>query len=82
MSDNHYDILESIFTIPDDVDAGQKQDLIAHTLRRIKGTLMTVCAASAGEVGLIPDSSIYDCCWNIHGQLEQLEELIKFEVKE
>ena len=52
---------------------------------RIKGAVMTVNAAiqngTDAEPG-IPDNAIPECLWGIYGQLEQLEKLIKFEVKD
>ena len=83
MSDNHYDTPESIFTIPDDVDEMGRSDLIAYTMQRIKATIVMVSVASrAGDEVYIPDTAISDCLWGVYGQLEQLEKLIDFEVKE
>lgn len=71
MSDNHYDTLESIFTIPDDVNADQKDDLIASTISRIKATISTVGAAVQIE-GDIPVVDISNTLWMVEGQLDQL----------
>lgn len=81
MSNNHYNTLESIFYIPDDVTVLHRQDLIRSTMVRIKGTVETVNAAVQTE-GDIPVGDISNCLWSVYGQLEQLEQLIKFEVKE
>ena len=81
MSNNHYDTPESIFSIPGDVTAVQRMDLIEHTLSRMIGTIQTVAAAVGGSEEM-PDAAIPDCLYGVCGQLEQLEKLIKFEVKE
>ena len=80
MTDNNYDTLESIFIIPDDVNASQKGELIASTISRIKSTIGTVNVAVVD--GNIPKMDISNTLWMVEGQLEQLEQLIKFEVKE
>lgn len=82
MSNNHYDTPESIFTIPDEVREIDRTDLINHTLARIKGTVMVVCASVESENFTVSDEDMQDCLFGIYGQLEQLEKLIKFEVKE
>jgi len=56
-------------------------DLIEHTIARMTGTIQTVAAALEGGVE-VPDAAIPDCLYGVCGQLEQLEKLIKFEVKE
>lgn len=82
MSNNHYDTLESIFSIPDDVTALQKEDLIVNSMARIKGTIMTVFLALDNNEISIWKKEVKDCLSNIHEQLGQVEELINFEVKE
>lgn len=58
-------------------------DLIDHTMRRIKGTIMMINAAFINDVEVgTSDNAISECLWGVHGQLEQLEKLIKFEAKE
>ena len=79
MSNNHYDTPESIFTIPDNICEVNRLDLINHTLARIKGTVMVVCASVESENFIVSDDCMQDCLFGIYGQLEKL---IKFEVKE
>ena len=81
MSNNHYDTLESIFSIPEDVTISQKDELISITLSRIKSTVSIVEAALSSKGG-VPADDISNSLWMVEGQLEQLEKLIKFEVKE
>ncbi len=76
----HYDTLESIFIIPDDVNERQKDQVIATTISRIKSTISSVGAAAFK--GDIPMMDITNTLWMVEGQLEQLEQLIKCEVKE
>ncbi len=58
----------------------QKAQVIATTISRIKSTISSVGAAA--YKGDIPTMDITNTLWMVEGQLEQLEKLLKFEVKE
>ncbi|MCU7837614.1 MAG: hypothetical protein KZQ83_20535 [gamma proteobacterium symbiont of Taylorina sp.] len=81
MSDNHYNTLESIFTIPDDVSTSDKDELINNLICRIQSTVMTIYGAVDNDIDL-PTNSIAECFYGVYDQLEQLKQLIEFEVKE
>lgn len=80
MSDYH-STTESIFSIPDDMGADEKEDMIASSLTRIRATVRIINASVQGQIDVtIADFS--SCLWGLEGQLEQLEKLVKFKVKE
>ncbi|MCP3851805.1 MAG: hypothetical protein GY694_16445 [Gammaproteobacteria bacterium] len=59
---NHDDTPESIFSIPAEVDAIQRMDLIEHTMGRIKGSIMTINAAVLNDIEVgMPDNAISKC---------------------
>jgi len=83
MNEPHYDTPESIFNIPENLSDLALQDVINHTLSRVRGAIYTVSAAVNSKDEALPECSIPDCLYMVDGQLEQLEQLIKhkFEYK-
>ena len=81
MSDIYHSTTEIIFSIPDEVDTAQKEDMIASSLTRIRATIRIINSAAQGQNDVtVTDFS--SCLWGLEDQLEQLEKLINFEVNE
>ena len=84
MSNKYYSEPESIFSVPDDVTPLDVEDALGHAIARVKGSIVTLSMSIEGNDSLcdIPPRSMADYLHGVSCQLEIIEKLVKYKIKE